>query len=760
MVCGVLLAGLVLGFWLRFVPLFPFIGVAFVALMWDRGPVPNWISMTLLVGMVSLLMALMGRPVHELVVVLGTIVVPLLWRLRTRFFNDRLIRVLMDVAHHVSEAQEVEEAARIAVRDLMSIGARWYVSVFLHRRDDDVLSQVAASDNFQLGLELPRGRGVVWRAFMEGRPVLVKDVSSDPAYVPSGAEVRSEVAVPLQIGGRRLGVLNVESPFELKRRDLWFVSIIASLLSYVISSMEARRAPVREGEPRVKPHPKLVRMVRMRQHGKVAEALLSIMGAPSALMDLDGLCRRIVEAVASMGYPNVYLLVQDQVDGDRVFILKAFKGLPQSDSVRVLSPDRLEGIWGWVVREASPYLCNDTSCDPLYRTGHERIRSELAVPILSSAGEVVGLLDLQDHRKGRFNQEDVHLMEDVCRYLGFMLEHSYHVRELESRMREMRLLHDIVREMSFTGSLEDMVRSVVNMVADRLGYRSVTIFKVETAEGGVSVMSSSNRYDDVEAVNRVLSKGTSLVARAARNGVMQNTRDVSKAREWIPLIPTVRSQLDVPIAIHGRIYGVLCIEDDHVGAFGPQEEETFSILAGHVAVAWRLLELVDRVKTETQRDSLTGVANIRKFKVTLAEMLSRAKREDRSFAVVMMDLGNFKDLNDRFGHSAGDEVIKRFAREVDRRTCLGDLFARYGGDEFVLLLWDVDRSRAEGMVRSLKELAGSLDLGVDYRITVDAGVAVYPDDGDDGDQLIRLADERMYNDKRERKAHQGGMAHG
>jgi diguanylate cyclase (GGDEF)-like protein len=181
-----------------------------------------------------------------------------------------------------------------------------------------------------------------------------------------------------------------------------------------------------------------------------------------------------------------------------------------------------------------------------------------------------------------------------------------------------------------------------------------------------------------------------------------------------------------------------------------------------MATVWRLLELVERVKVESMRDVLTGVPNIRSFKVRLAEMLHRARSRGVKFAVVMMDLGNFKGINDRFGHSTGDEVLKRFAKAVDRRTCDVDFFARYGGDEFVMLVWDVDEAKVARLCRMLKDLVASLDLGVEYNLYVDLGYSVFPDDGSDGDQLIRLADERMYNDKRERKGQdrkQGGMTH-
>ncbi|MCX7828726.1 MAG: GAF domain-containing protein [Thermanaerothrix sp.] len=763
---AVLLAGFGVAFWVGWPSLLGFFGVAVVVLLWDRGGLPGWIWFLLTLGVVSFLSAMMRRPLGEVMVLLGTVSLPVLWRLKMGVFNDSLIKVLSDFCHRLSSAGDLEDACRMAVRSLTGISRYHYVSAFLYKKDLDVLVQIAGSDNFDIGLQLPRGSGVVWRAFTDGKGVLVKDVRSDRDYVPSKAETRSEVAVPLQLGGKRMGVLNVESPFALERRDLWFICVIGSLLSYVLSGMEDKRgleeALRREREAsgseakRVKVLDRAVlqkeRALReAKRSARVAEALLSIIRGPSAFTDLEGLCSCIVEAVSSLGYSNVYLLVRHEDRQDPAFELKAFKGLPQDSAVWRLPMSKLEGIWGWVVENRRTYLCNDAPRDPLYRTGHSAVRSELSTPIPSSSGQVLGILSLQDERPLRFNAEDVNMMEAVARYLGFMLEHSYHIRDLDLRMRGIRLLHDIVQEMAFCGSLEDMVRSVVYMVAERLGYRAVTVFKLETPEGGVSVMASSNRYEDMEEVNRLLSKGSSLVSRAARNGVLQNTPDVSKKKEWVPLIPTIRSQLDVPISIHGKVYGVLCIEDEAESAFGPKEEELFTILAGHMATVWRLLELVERVKVESMRDVLTGVPNIRSFKIRLAEMLSRAKSRGVKFAVVMMDLGGFKGVNDLFGHSTGDEVLKRFAKAVDRRTCDVDFFARYGGDEFVMLVWDVDEVKLKRLCGMLKELVDSMDFGIEYNLHVDLGYAVFPDDGSDGDQLIRLADEKMYNDKRERK---------
>lgn len=171
-----------------------------------------------------------------------------------------------------------------------------------------------------------------------------------------------------------------------------------------------------------------------------------------------------------------------------------------------------------------------------------------------------------------------------------------------------------------------------------------------------------------------------------------------------------------------------------------------------------VLNLQLRPMQMAYHDPMTGLPNRQLFNDRLAHALVVAKREQRNFAVIFLDLDNFKPINDQFGHSVGDVVLKLAAVRIESGVRESDTVARLGGDEFALLLADADSTAdAERVIRKITvalsrpfEVRGHiLELGVS------AGVAFYPADGVNGMELIDAADDAMYRNKGLKKSLDG-----
>jgi diguanylate cyclase (GGDEF)-like protein/PAS domain S-box-containing protein len=186
------------------------------------------------------------------------------------------------------------------------------------------------------------------------------------------------------------------------------------------------------------------------------------------------------------------------------------------------------------------------------------------------------------------------------------------------------------------------------------------------------------------------------------------------------------------------------IEDEHVGgillnARDVSERKAFEAELAHQAF----------------HDPVTGLANRAMFAEQVRHAIARARREERTPAVIFLDLDDFKTVNDSLGHAAGDEVLVEFARRLDDSVRGADVAARFGGDEFAVLLEDVAESQAaaDAAQRILELLAQPMRAGHrDVTLTGSIGISMYgPDDTRDADELIRDADAAMYIAKRDGK---------
>jgi diguanylate cyclase (GGDEF)-like protein len=199
----------------------------------------------------------------------------------------------------------------------------------------------------------------------------------------------------------------------------------------------------------------------------------------------------------------------------------------------------------------------------------------------------------------------------------------------------------------------------------------------------------------------------------------------------------------------GRVnFGSLTLFGD---AFSDDDRLTAASLASQAVVALDNARLHRIVEQQARVDALTGLANRRHFEDQLAAERARVERFGGPLAIVLADLDDFKEVNDRFGHPVGDVVLREFARTLEEEIREIDIAARWGGEEFVLLLPATDLRGAEEVAERVRAaLRGRVVVsaaGDPIRVTASFGVAAYPEAGSD-DQLLETADAALYEAKR------------
>lgn len=215
------------------------------------------------------------------------------------------------------------------------------------------------------------------------------------------------------------------------------------------------------------------------------------------------------------------------------------------------------------------------------------------------------------------------------------------------------------------------------------------------------------------------------------------------------------SALCLPMSAGGEVLGFLhlrCTADpaDFSEAEREARRQLALDLADRISINLANIRLRERLRGQSVCDPLTGLFNRRYFEETLDRELKRAIRAERKFALLVIDIDHFKTLNDTAGHAAGDDILRQVSI-VLREHCRGsDVACRFGGDEFVVALFDIDPEQALARAEILRDLAGRIrapECMASHPMSISIGIACYPDDGSGGEELIAAADRALYRAK-------------
>jgi diguanylate cyclase (GGDEF)-like protein/putative nucleotidyltransferase with HDIG domain len=220
-----------------------------------------------------------------------------------------------------------------------------------------------------------------------------------------------------------------------------------------------------------------------------------------------------------------------------------------------------------------------------------------------------------------------------------------------------------------------------------------------------------------------------------------------------PVLKDSVAAIALPIVYADQLHGVLYMETDRSSDF-PQEEIVFlGTLADLISGALHNALTFQKAQEQAITDGLTGLKTHRFFMEALSGEWKRSTRAGRSFSVVLMDLDRFKFVNDFYGHLDGDLVLQRMAHILEQNCRRSDVIARYGGDEFVILMPETDSEQSHQLATKLRSWVCADPVLREKNVTSSFGVASFPLNGSTPQELIQVADSSMYRSK-----HQGGNA--
>ncbi|HVH66184.1 MAG TPA: diguanylate cyclase [Candidatus Acidoferrum sp.] len=356
-------------------------------------------------------------------------------------------------------------------------------------------------------------------------------------------------------------------------------------------------------------------------------------------------------------------------------------------------------------------------------------------------------------------QQDVELLQTIATEMALMIENAELRKKTELQAHRLDQAIIALEKISealtaVTVGTDNLLRAVAHATAEILDvpFASLHLRKPAWRQQFADVIVGSTNRRELAAVRR---NGELAAARVQRPEQVLEYDLVDDGGHPLPSArrSALRRAVAVPMCLAGEIVGVLIIHMRTPRALERSEVRVLQTLANQAVIAIENAAAYERTKQLATTDSLTGVANHRELNAYLDRELQRAKKAEEPFALMICDLDHFKDINDTVGHPAGDAVLRHLTRRILVPAVRSkDLVARYGGDEFVLVLRGADSrvalAMAERIRRTVAGQAVMLDAKVVSNLSVSIGVAVFPRDGESREALVQAADQALYVAKR------------
>jgi diguanylate cyclase (GGDEF)-like protein len=355
------------------------------------------------------------------------------------------------------------------------------------------------------------------------------------------------------------------------------------------------------------------------------------------------------------------------------------------------------------------------------------------------------------------------LLYDPARPLGFVLLALTYLlldlvfsrlsrtrKQLEARVGELEILNATARRLSSSLQLEELVEAVARETCKAIPEAEAVALVHRRAGDSGYLLDGFDRTSG-GFFRQEMAEGEGAAGWAMTRGLPRRIDDLARSDVAVASTEGIRSWLGVPLFMYGGCEGVIAVQSTRRAAFRADHQRLLESLALQIAAALQNAHLYELAMV----DGLTGLFVRRYFDARIEEEIERSKRYGTPFSVVMVDVDDFKKLNDEHGHLIGDRVLRSIGQTIKSQMRGVDTAARYGGEEIALILPRTEMVSAYSVGERIRAAIAEQRVTTDsdppkvLGITASFGIASYPESGaTSGEDLVRRADRALYRAKK------------
>jgi diguanylate cyclase (GGDEF)-like protein len=557
----------------------------------------------------------------------------------------------------------------------------------------------------------------------------------------TGRGLASAIVAPLRLERGRSGYVAVATrlPNAYRGEDVEFVAAAAEVLGLKMDGVDASE------EARA-------RTIETRMLLETARAL-------SSERDLQLLFQRFHQLVATVMDAHTFFIALGERESNSIEYLYAVDAdRPVSLAAGTLS----DTVAGRVFHDGVALLMRtlaDWNAFPNTLVGgddHELDPSSAIYVPMRVGDRTVGVISVQSPRPHAYSERDRDLLIAIAEQATIAVENSQSILRAEQQAKELKMLAEISRVLSAQLSLKALCQTVCTEVRRVM---DAPVFIVALRAGSADELQVEYAAEDdvvKENVNYPLRNSLAEQVIATVQPVLfESHTDLQQSphRLLTGSGPVPASLIMAPLRLRDQCIGILSAQSYRERAYDHTSVRLLTAIGEQMALAVQNAQMFREAKDRADRDPLTDLFHHRYLHARLAEEIERAKAGAYPLSLLMLDLDNFKAINDEYGHVAGDWGLK-LVTEALLRACRGsDVVGRYGGDEFMIIMPGISRDEALQIVERIASDLSGLHLktpsGARVPLPCSIGAATFPDDGVKAADIVARADANLYERKRQ-----------